>query len=40
MPAFVHMFAMTPETYYGLDDEDRDALRAYMRAWIKAQGKG
>ena len=35
---FVHFFpSITPDLYYGLDDEDRDALRAYMKRWAEAQ---
>lgn len=37
MPAFCHFFAgITPAIYYDLEDEDRDALRAYLKRWNEA----
>lgn len=42
MPLFCQFYpGITPAIYYDLEDEDRDALRAYMKKWIAAnQPKG
>ena len=32
MPTFCHFYAgLTPDAYYDLDDDDRAAMRAYIR---------
>lgn len=39
MPAFCHYYpALTPEAFYALDDDDREALRAHMVKAMTPQG--
>lgn len=39
MAAMVHFYRFTPDTYWGMDARDVQALVRYRDKWIQAQNK-